>query len=96
MIANWVGVYPPGRLLIVSQKKALERPREAYDAVLEHIGAARDYDPAAIRILRAETDLGPKLTMPEDFSDNLEGMFAAERDRLRDLLGDSTAIYAKT
>lgn len=96
MIASWVEVYPPHRLLIVSQEKTLERPREAYDAVLDYIGISRDYDPAAIRILRAETNLGPKLTMPDDISDYLEGMFAGERDRLRDLLGDSTAVYAKS
>jgi sulfotransferase family protein len=96
MIANWTRIYPPERLLIVSQEKALERPREAYDAVLAHIGATTDYDPAAIKLLEAETNLGPKLKMPEDIGEYLEAMFGAERDRLRGLLGDRTSVYVES
>ncbi len=95
MIANWTGIYPPERLLIVSQEKALERPREAYDAVLEHLGVSRDYDPKAIKILDAETNLGPKLEMPKDIGDYLESMFAGERERLHKMLGDRTAVYVE-
>jgi hypothetical protein len=95
MIANWTGVYPKEQLLIMSQEKALEHPREAYDAVLTHIGVSCDYDPAAIKRLQTATNSGPKLQMPDDISGYLEEMFAGERDRLRALLGDRTAVYAK-
>jgi hypothetical protein len=95
MIANWTGVYPKERLLIVSQEKALERPRAAYEAVLTHIGASLDYDLAAISRLQTETNPGPKLKMPDDIAAYLEDMFASERERLRALLGDGTAVYVK-
>jgi Sulfotransferase family len=95
MIANWIEVYPAHQLLIVSQEQALARPREAYDAVLDHIGVARDYDSATITLLDAETNLGPKLKMPRDIAEYLEAMFAAERECLRDQLGDRTAVYVQ-
>jgi sulfotransferase family protein len=95
MIANWTGVYPKERLLIVSQEKTLERPREAYDAVLEHVGVSRDYDPAAITRLQTETNPGPQLKMPDDIAAYLENMFAGERERLHTLLGDGTAVYVE-
>jgi hypothetical protein len=93
MIANWVAVYGARRLLVVSQEKALARPRAAYDAVLAHIGVSRDYDPAAIKLLQEETNLGPKLDMPDDIAEYLEAMFTPEQERLRALLGDSTAVH---
>lgn len=93
MIANWTEVYSPRQLLIVSQEKALASPRVVYDAVLDHIGASRDYDPAAIKLLQAETNLGPKLPMPADVAKYLEAMFASERQRLRDLMGESASVY---
>lgn len=95
MIANWTDVYPKEQLMIVSQEKSLELPRKAYDAVLAHIGATTDYDPAAIKLLEAETNLGPKLSMPTDIRDYLEVMLGAERDRLHALLGDRTAVYVE-
>jgi hypothetical protein len=93
MIANWVAIYAPEQLLIVSQERALSRPREAYDAALEHIGASRDYDPASIKLLNEETNLGPKVVMPDDVAQHLEAMFAPERERLRDLLGDKITAH---
>ena len=33
--------------------------------------------------------------MPEDIGAHLESMFAAERERLRTLLGDRTAVYVE-
>ena len=33
--------------------------------------------------------------MPEDIANHLESMFAAERERLRTLLGDRTAVYVE-
>jgi hypothetical protein len=96
MIANWTEVYAKERLLIVSQEKALERPRAAYEAVLTHIGASLDYDLAAISRLQTETNPGPKLKMPDDIAAYLEDMFAGERERLHALLGDGTAVYVKT
>jgi hypothetical protein len=94
MIANWTAIYPKNQLLIVSQEKTLERPRESYDAVLAHIGASRDYDPAAIKLLKGETNIGPKLMLPDDISAYLATMFGDEGNRLRTLLGNRTAFYA--
>jgi hypothetical protein len=93
MIGRWTSVYLPRQLLIVSQEAALARPREAYDATLEHIGVSLDYDPAKIKLLKAETNLGPKVAMPEDIAVHLEAMFAGERERLHKILGDRTAVY---
>jgi hypothetical protein len=93
MIANWTQVYPKERLLIASQEKALERPREVYDAVLNHIGVSRDYDLTAIKRLQTTTNSGPRLQMPDDIKAYLEKMFAGERDRLHALLGDRIAAY---
>jgi len=94
MISNWLAVYPPRQLLIISQERALARPRDVYDAVLDHIGASRHYDPVAIKLLQAETNVGPKLPMPADIAEHLETMFASERDRYPELLGDRTGVYA--
>ncbi len=95
IIGNWTSIYEPRQLLIISQEAALARPREAYDATLEHIGASRKYNPAKIKLLRAETNLGPKVEMPDDVRAHLEAMFAVERERLRALLGDRTAVYVE-
>jgi hypothetical protein len=95
MIANWTEVYPKEQLLIVSQEKALQHPRKTYDAVLEHIGISRDYDPTKVKLLRAKTNIGPKVAMPDDIAAHLEAMYAAERERLRIILGDRPAVYAR-
>jgi hypothetical protein len=94
IITNWTSVYSAKQLLIVSQEKALAYPLEAYNAVLDHIGVSKNYDQAAITLLRAETNLGPRLNMPGDVADYLEAMFVTERARLQELLGDRTAVYA--
>ena len=95
MIASWTAIFPPRQFLIVSQEAALVRPREAYDATLRHIGASLNYDPAKIKLLRAETNQGPRVEMPSDVRAYLEAMFAAERERLRALLGGRTAVYVE-
>ena len=95
MIADWTSIYPARQFLVMSQEAALARPREAFDATLEHIGASRDYNPAKIKLLREETNAGPKVPMPENIRAHLESMFAAERERLRTLLGDHTAVYVQ-
>jgi len=56
--------------------------------VVSQIGASRDYDPAAIGMLTTQKNRGPSVPMPEDVARFLEEMFAAEHDRLRDLLGE--------
>jgi hypothetical protein len=94
MIANWTQVYPNEQLLIVSQEKALQYPRETFDAVLKHIGVSCDYELADIKLLREETNIGPKLAMPDDIAAHLEAMFSDERERLRKILGDNPAVYA--
>lgn len=94
MIANWTKIYRPEQLLIVSQEKTLERPRDTFDAVLNHIGATTDYDPGSIKALRQQINSGPKLPMPDDVRAHLETMFSAERDRLHSLIGDNAAVSA--
>ena len=63
--------------------------------MLEHIGVSSGYDPGEIKLLTAKTNLGRKVEMPEDIANNLESMFAAERERLLTLLGDRTAVYVE-
>ena len=94
MIANWTAVYPADQLLIVSQEYTLANPRATFDAVLRHLGLPTDYDPAPIRMLRKQRNRGPDVDMPDDIGDFLEKMFAAERARLRALLGDRGTITA--
>ena len=95
MITNWLEVYRSEQLLLVSQEGTLVSPREAYDAVLAHIGASREYNPAAIKLLHAKTNLGPEVNMPSDVADYLVHMFAPEQDRLRELYGDRASVYTK-
>jgi hypothetical protein len=94
MIANWTQVYPNEQLLIVSQEKALQYPRETFDAVLKHIGVSCEYELTDIKLLREKTNIGPKLAMPHDIAAHLEAMFSGERERLRKILGDNAAVYA--
>jgi hypothetical protein len=94
MVANWTSVFPREQLLIVSQERTLTAPRETYDAVLDHIGASRDYDPAAIGMLTMQKNRGPSVPMPDDVAEFLEEMFASERDQLRELLDQEACILA--
>ena len=93
MIDKWTAVYPPHQFLVVSQEAALLHPRGAYDATLKHIGVSRDYDATKIKLLRAETNLGPKVEMPKEIGDYLEAMFAGERQRLYKILGGRISVY---
>jgi Sulfotransferase family len=92
MIANWTAVYAPEQLLIVSQERTLEQPRETYDAVLEHIGLPRDYDPDCISFLSSRKNRGPKVEMPQEVAQFLETVFASERKHLQSLLGGHAFI----
>jgi hypothetical protein len=93
IVERWTSVFPSRQFLIVSQEGTLAHPRDAYDAVLEHIGVSRGYDPGKIKLLTAKTNLGPKVEMPEDIANYLEAMFGEERKRLKALLGDSVAVH---
>ena len=93
IIKRWTSVFPSRQFLIVSQEATLAYPRHTYDAVLKHIGVSRDYDAGKIKLLTAETNLGPKVSMPEDIAAYLEGMFAEERRRLKALFGDRVAVH---
>jgi hypothetical protein len=94
MIANWTAVFPPRRLLIVSQERTLAEPRATFDAVLDHIGLPRDYDPAKLTLLEVRKNRGPSIPIPDDIAESLEEMLSPERQRLRDLLGDRSFAYA--
>ena len=93
IVERWTSVFPSRQFLIVSQEGTLAHPRDAYDAMLEHIGVSRGYDPGKIKLLTAKTNLGPKVEMPEDIANYLEAMFGEERKRLKALLGDSVAVH---
>ena len=93
IIANWTTIFPPGQLLILSQERTLASPRVTFDAVLEHIGIATDYDPASLTFMSRQKNRGPKIDMPDDVAEFLEDMFASERQRLRDLFGDKSFVY---
>lgn len=94
MIANWTAVYPPERLLIVSQEHALAHPRATFDAVLGHLGVPADYDPASVRLLAKQRNRGPNIRMPDDVAAFLEGLLGAERQRLQSLLGGRGVVSA--
>jgi sulfotransferase family protein len=95
MIANWTAVFPREQLLIVSQEHTLSAPRETYDAALDHIGASRDYDPAAIGMLNMQKNRGPSVQMPDDVTEFLEDMFASERSHLSALLGQEAYLHGR-
>jgi hypothetical protein len=94
MIANWTSVFPSEQLLIVSQEHALAHPRAAFDAVLAHLGVTATYDAASIRLLATQRNRGPSIRMPGDVVEFLEEMFAAERERLRELFGGRGIVSA--
>jgi len=94
IVTNWTSVFPAQQLLVVSQEKTWERPRETFDAVLKHIGAPTDYDPEKIPLLSERKNQGPKVEMPEDVMRYLDELFAGERQWLRDFFGDKSVAYA--
>jgi sulfotransferase family protein len=94
MLANWTSVFPPAQLLIVSQERTLTHPKETFDAVLDHIGASRDYDPGQIRFLTMQKNRGPAVPMPNDVAEFLEKMFARERAQLSELLARGQTLSA--
>ena len=91
MIENWKAIYPE-QLLVLSQERALDDPRATFDAVLEHIGASKDYDPAEIALLTRQKNVGPKIEMPDDVRAFLEAALADERQYLRDFFSGAPAI----
>jgi hypothetical protein len=95
MIANWTAVFPREQLLIVSQERAMAAPRATFDAVLEHIGVSRDYDPAAIKLLNRHPNRGPSIPMPDDVGEFLEDMFASERAHLAALSGQEASVHSR-
>jgi hypothetical protein len=82
MIEKWLDFYPSESLLVLRQEEALTNPRAVLDRVLQHIGASTDYDLNSLTLLPKRKNQGPSLAMPEEVKDFLEGMFAAERERL--------------
>ena len=94
MISRWNEAFSPHQLLVLSQEQALVRPKEAYDAVLAHIGASIQYDPSSIKVLNAVTNVGPQVKMPDDVAAYLNTMYAHEKERLQALFNGRPAIYA--
>jgi hypothetical protein len=95
MVRNWTAAYDPDQLLLVSQEFAAANPRETYDAVLAHVGAAGDYDPAKVKLLRKKRNSGPTIEMPDDVRTFLEGMFPVERQQLQALMGGRGILTAR-
>jgi sulfotransferase family protein/BRCA1-like protein len=94
MIDDWTSIFPAEQLLLVAQEHALASPRATFDAVLGHIGLAATYDPASIPLLTRQRNRGPVVEMPSEVGEFLESMFAAERQRCRDIFRDAGAIAA--
>lgn len=94
IIGNWTSVFSSSQLLVVSQEATLRSPRKSFDAVLEHIGASTDYDPAAITYLSRQSNRGPRVEMPPDVAAVLHDMFAAERKWLSELFGEQAFVHA--
>ena len=92
MVANWTAVFPREQLLVISQERTLAEPRATFDTVLDHIGAPKNYDPTAISFLTEQKNRGPKVEMPEHVGAFLEDMFASERARLKELMGERVAV----
>jgi hypothetical protein len=94
MIDNWTSIYPAERLLVVSQEYALANPRQAFDAVLHHLGVSTSYEPSAIPLLFRQRNRGPTTSMPGDVAAFLETMYMNERDYLRYLFGTHGFVVA--
>jgi hypothetical protein len=87
MIEHWTDVYPPERLLVVSQEAALADPGGTFERVMRHIGASEGLDRTRMkRVLRKDKNQGPAVPIPEAVADHLERMFAGERARLWQVL----------
>jgi hypothetical protein len=93
IIANWTAVFPPEQLLILSQEKTLAAPSVTFNAALKHLGLPVDYDEGVLTLLSRQRNRGPRVDMPEDVAQFLEGMFATERQKLRDLYGSQSSVY---
>jgi hypothetical protein len=94
MIDDWTSIFPAEQLLLVAQAQALASPRAVFDAVLAHIGLPANYDAASIPLLTRQRNRGPIVEMPRDVGEFLESMFAAERQRCRDIFRDAGAVIA--
>jgi hypothetical protein len=93
IIECWTAHFPSEQLLILAPYTTLASPREAYDAVLRHIGASTDYDPALITALSRQRNQGPKVEMPKDVAEHLTEMYAGERQWLREFFGNRQFAY---
>ena len=93
IIGNWTSVYPKDRLLVLSQEKALTSPQAILDAVREHLGLAADFEPGSLAFMTKQRNRGPNVEMPQDVAEFLEGMFADERQWLRDFFGDRPFVH---
>jgi len=94
MIDGWTSVYPAERLLIVSQEHMWAHPRQAFDAVLNHLGVSTAYDPAAIPLLFRHRNQGTAARMPDDVAAFLNAMYAREREYLTTLFGSAGIVLA--
>jgi sulfotransferase family protein len=93
IIDNWTSVYPKDRLLVLSQEKALTSPQAILDAVREHLGLAADFEPDSLAFMTRQRNRGPNVEMPQDVAEFLEGMFADERQWLRDFFRDRPFVH---
>lgn len=94
MIDGWTSIYPTDRLLIVSQEHMWAHPRQAFDAVLDHLGLSTAYDPAAIPLLFRHRNQGTAASMPDDVAAFLNDMYAREREYLAALFGSAGTVVA--
>jgi hypothetical protein len=86
-IENWTSVYPPERLLVISQESAFADPVREFERALNHINASGGISRVKMkRVKRNNKNSGPVVPMPPDVKDFLEQMFAKERESLAGIL----------
>ena len=86
-IENWTRIYPPERLLVISQEAAIADPELAFRKALQHINLPYDQTPTVMKqVMRQGKNAGPKVSMPDDVKRHLEQMYVEERKRLAGVL----------
>lgn len=95
-IENWTAAYGEERLLVLLQEEALADPVRCYECTLAHIGLPREIDLAHFPSLSKRVNPGPKSPINPRAAEFLAEMFAPERERLRQVVGDRLAAWDQT
>jgi Sulfotransferase family len=94
-IKNWTTIYPPDRLLVISQEAAFADPICEFEKVLSHLGVSGVTDAMLASVRRKNKNSGPVVPMPDDVKKYLERMFAQERKSLANILNNAWRAHPK-